>query len=112
LPYIFLQIVLMITHAAVCVEAVLCGYPGGPSAHFVIDEVYLDEGLNNIEELEVLEVIIRGYVQLLEEIVLLVELAPEIFTPTQRPSQFEHKISEIAYLNEASALYQKQKRFK
>ena len=54
--------------------------------------------------MEILEVIVRRDVQLLQEVVLHLEVAPELFRPTQGATQFKHEVWEVADLHEARAL--------
>jgi hypothetical protein len=70
----------------------------------MIDQVDLDEALNDIIELEILEVVVCRDVQLLHEVVLQVELTPEVIIPAKWPPQFQHEVSEVSKFDKAGTL--------
>jgi hypothetical protein len=70
----------------------------------MVNEVHLDEGLNDIEELEILEVVVSGNVQLLEEFILHVKIAAEILRPSEGLAQSHHEVCKITDLDKTCAL--------
>lgn len=70
----------------------------------MIDDVDLNEALNDIQEVEILEVIVGRDVQLLQEVVLYIEVVPELLRPPQGTTQFKHEVWEVTDLHEAGTL--------
>ena len=50
----------------------------------MVDEVDLDQGLDDIVEMEILEVVVRWNIQLFQEIILELKVVPKIISPTKR----------------------------
>ena len=54
--------------------------------------------------MEILEIVVRGDVKLLKELVLQVEITPEILCPAKWPPKFKHEVGEVTDLDEGSTL--------